>query len=406
MATLLKDNSMTLTDLSMKPVTFREKWITALAQVASTYFAVHAALALLTLFAPLFLLDNFSTNSLPLLHTFKQEWLQWDTAHYMGIAQNGYDRHWRAAFFPLYPLLERIGSFAVHSPFLVGLVVSNIANLGLLMVLYQLVKEDFGHHRARNAVLYLSIFPSAFFFAAAYTESLFLLLTLLSFYQIRHGRWWLAGFFGFFACLTRSTGIFLALPFVYEYLRTRGFSLKQIRLDIIALAMIPSGLIAFSVYCQWWLGDFLAWDHAQATWHHQLMAPWETLYLTIHTIRHGTPGLLSFQALHNLLDLSLILFVLVMVALMFIGPARLHREHMAYAVWAVPLVLFVLSVPIVWTPLLPLQSFPRFMLEAFPAFVIAGGIGRHRWFHEGYVLVSGSLFFLSCLLFLTGHWMV
>lgn len=405
MTMLVEERSVVPIAFSERTRSFYEEWIAALVQVTPVYLAIHTALALLTLFAPLFTLNDFSVNNLP-LHTLMQEWNRWDTGHYTAIAIHGYDGAWRTAFFPLFPLLERIGTLIFHDPFTVGLVIANLANLGLLMVLFQLIKEDFGHHRARNAVLYLSIFPSAFFFAAAYTESLFLFLALLSFYQMRRSRWWLAGLCGFFACITRSTGIFLVLPFVYEYLRLHSFSLKRIRLDVLALALIPTGLLVYSVYCQWKFRDALAWEHAQAVWYHQLMPPWKTLYLVVHTIRHGTPGLLSFQALHNLLDLLSIFFVLAMIALMFVGSTKLSREHMAYGVWSVPLVLFLLSVPVIGTPLLPLQSFPRFMLEIFPVFLVAGGLGEHRWFHESYVLVSGSLFFLSSLLFLTGHWMV
>jgi 4-amino-4-deoxy-L-arabinose transferase-like glycosyltransferase len=58
----------------------------------------------------------------------------------------------------------------------------------MLMVPYQLVREDFGSEIAERAVLYLAIFPTAFFFAAAYNESLFLCLALLSFYYMRHGQ--------------------------------------------------------------------------------------------------------------------------------------------------------------------------------------------------------------------------
>lgn len=402
MSLLLKESHALEVNATEKPVRPPRKWIAAFIQILPTYLAVHMALALLTLFTPLFLLNDFSVNALS-LHTLAQSWNRWDTGQYAAIAQNGYDGAWRTAFFPLFPLLERAGSFALHSPFLAGIVISNCSNLLMLVAFYQLVKEDFGHHQACRAILYISIFPSAFFFAASYTESLFLCLALISFYQIRHGHWWLAGIFGFMACLTRSAGIFLLFPFVYEYLRIQG--LKRIRFDILAIALVPLGLTTYSAYCLLRFGDALAWEHAQAVWFHQFMMPWQTLWITLKAIKHG-PGLLSFQTLHNLLDLLSIVFALIMTGLLVLGLWRLHREHLAYAVWSVPLALFLLSVPIIGTSLLPLQSFPRFMLEIFPVFIVAGGLGKHRWFHESYVLVSGSLFFLSCLVFLTGHWMV
>lgn len=76
-----------------------------------------------------------------------------------------------------------------HNPLIAGLFISNVAGLIMFVVLYQLVKEDFNGERGYHTVLYFSLFPAAFFFAAAYSESLFLCLSVLSFYHIRHGRW-------------------------------------------------------------------------------------------------------------------------------------------------------------------------------------------------------------------------
>src|SRR5437870_1747242 len=87
------------------------------------------------------------------------------------------------------------------NPLIAGLLISEIAGLVLLIVLYRLVQEDFDQERAFHTVLYLSIFPSAFFLAAGYNEALFICLTVLSFYCMRHGQWWLAGLFGLFANL-------------------------------------------------------------------------------------------------------------------------------------------------------------------------------------------------------------
>src|SRR5437899_10543020 len=102
-----------------------------------------------------------------------------------------------------------------HDPLIASMCISNIAFLVLLVVFYQLVKEDFDQERAERAILYLAVFPTAFFLAAGYTDALFLALALSCFYNMRRGHWWLAGLFGFFASLTRSAGVFLLVPFAY-----------------------------------------------------------------------------------------------------------------------------------------------------------------------------------------------
>ena len=70
------------------------------------------------------------------------------SGHFTAIASNGYDGAWRTAFFPLFPLLERAGAFLTHDPFIAGLIISNLAGLGVLVVLYRLVQEDFDTERA------------------------------------------------------------------------------------------------------------------------------------------------------------------------------------------------------------------------------------------------------------------
>ena len=54
-----------------------------------------------------------------------------------------------------------------------------------MVVLYRLAALDLPRRRAERAVLLTAIFPFAFFFGAVYTESTFLLFTLLAFYGFR-----------------------------------------------------------------------------------------------------------------------------------------------------------------------------------------------------------------------------
>lgn len=384
---------------------FYVTWLAALKSVLPVYTAVHIVFALLTLFAPLFLLNDFSSKNLRVA-TIWQSWNRWDTGHYTTIATKGYDGAWRTAFFPLFPFLEHIGAFITHNPFIAGLIISAIANLILLIVLYQLVKDDFGHEQAYKTVLYLSIFPSAFFFASAYTESVFLCFLLLSFYSLRKGQWVVAGLFGFFACLTRSAGIFLLLPFCVEYMRQHEWRWQKIRWSVVSIALVPAGLASYSLYCYRRFHDALSWSHAQTVWSHQFLFPWDTLLTTLRSIKNG-PGVLSFPSLHNLLDLSSILGVIALLILLFVGPQRLRKEHIAYTIYAVFLGLFLLCFPVMGDHPIPLQSVPRYMLEVFPIFIVAAAIGNtYRWFHSGYVLIASSLLAISCLLFLTGHWMI
>src|SRR5438093_4373641 len=150
-------------------------------------------------------------------------WNHWDAANFTRIAQYGYQTIYDTAFFPLFPLLVKCIAFLFgnNGYIAIGMILSNLALLGAFFVLYQIATDMLGEQVGRRTLLYLCIFPTAFFFFAAYNESLFLFLTASSFLAMRRQKWWLAGILGLFAALTRSAGLLLVIPYLYELWVTR-----------------------------------------------------------------------------------------------------------------------------------------------------------------------------------------
>ena len=377
------------------------KWYNACKKVLPIYLAIHLAYLILTYLATLVSLPNFSSKSLPLT-SLLHSWYRWDSGHFTHIATYGYDAAWRTAFFPLFSLLERGLAFLTYDLFVAGLIVANLAGFIMLVVLFRLVQDDFDSDLAYRTVLYLSVFPTAFFFAAAYNESLFLCLALLSFYYMRHGHWWLAGMFGFLASLTRSVGLLLLVPFLYEYLRQHDFKLRTIRFDLISSITIPAGLGIFTLFCYVRFHDPLAFSHSQAIWHHELHGPWHGLIDSFMAIiRHPV---LSFDSMHNMLDLSIGLLMLILVFLCFVGPWKFSRDRWSYGLYAIVIYLFSLLFPLAGG--FPLASVPRYMLEVFPAFIVLAAIGKKQQFNLYYLTLSEALLCFMLLQFLTGGWIV
>ena len=376
-------------------------WFAALRRVFPIYLATHLALLILTYCAALFSLANFSTKSLPLTTLFSS-WDRWDSSHFTYIASNGYTTAWRTAFFPVFPLLEHLLAFLTGNPFVAGLIISNVAGLLMLAVFYRLVLEDFDRAQAWNSALYLAVFPTAFFFAAAYNESLFLLFTLLSFYNMRRSSWWLAGLFGLLASFTRSAGICLLLPFCYEYLRQHDFSLRKVRIDALASAGAPAGIGIFALFCYYRFHDLLAFSHAQVVWSRSMHGPWHGLIDAEVIILHRAA--LSFDSIHNVIDLSMCLFVLALVVLAFIGPWKFPRAYRVYGLYAVIIYLFSLIFPI--SGGVPLGAFSRYMLEVFPAFIVLAAPGKKQQANLYYLMLSVPLLAFLLLQFLTGHWVI
>ncbi len=140
---------------------------------------------------------------------------RWDAVWYARIAEHGYgyevtlpngDVHSDLAFFPLFPLLERI--LSAVSPLDAagaGLLVSWTASLAAAWGVYRC-----GEHvvSARAGVLLAvlwGVYPTAFVQSMAYTETLFTAFAAWSLYAVLRGRWILAGLLCAGAGLTRPT---------------------------------------------------------------------------------------------------------------------------------------------------------------------------------------------------------
>ena len=196
-----------------------------------------------------------------------------DVAHYIGISKGGYlhapfdvtnARSQQFAFFPLHPLLLWLLGHVTDDLLIWGSVLSNFLFFLALVFLYKLTLA-FGYDDAiaGRAVFYLAAFPVSYFFSIPMTESLFVLLTVGSFYAAKRERWWLAGVLGLLAATTRLTAIML-LPALL-LLSWQMYRSLQIR-KILGLLLIPIGLFAYMFYSWWLSGDALAFNHAQVAW--------------------------------------------------------------------------------------------------------------------------------------------
>ena len=223
---------------------------------------------------------------------------------------------------------------------------------------------------------------------------------------MRRGRWWLAGLFGLFATLTRAAGILLVLLFLYEYLRQHDFRLARMRLDLISSVLIPAGLAIFSFYCSIRFHDFLAFSHAEKiAWNRELQVPWYGMVGASTTIiQNGLKGVLSFASIHNVIDLSAGLLILILVVLSFIGPWKFPKELRSYALYGAAFYLFSILFPA--TGKLPLGALSRYLLYVFPAFVTLYVILRKERANLYCVILSVCLLSFLSLQFLTGHWMI
>ncbi len=368
------------------------------------FVATRAALIAVTYFGYILLTASQYSSTPVNVAKFFNTWNHWDAVNYIRIAQYGYQTQKDLAFFPLFPLLISCVSHILGSwsYLFVGTLLSNGALLGTLFLLYQLAQEIAGEQVARRTILYLCIFPTAFFFFAAYNESLFLVFLLGAFLAMRRQRWWLAGILGLFAALTRSAGILLVLPFLYELWQTR----KHIRASKLSLvsgtlagALIPLGTLLFSVYCWLTVRNPLAFVTVQDDYGRHLEWPWQGIWQGITALLFAQPFGSANQA-HLLLDLSATLGFLLLA---FLGWRKLP---MSYNLWVCILFLYILLDPAMDKPDILLSN-QRFVLEMFPAFITLALLSvRHPRLHQALILIFPSLLATLSILFVMNRWLV
>ena len=159
-----------------------------------------------------------------------------DGVHYLGIAQHGYIYQFTQVFFPLYPILIKLFSLITLDNFLLsGLLISNLAFLCGLIILFRLIKETYDEKIALWSCLFLLVFPTSFYFGAVYTEGLFFLLITSSFYFYYKKKIILACLVGSIASATRLAGLFLTPSLVAK----RDFK------SLIPILIIPLGFLAY-----------------------------------------------------------------------------------------------------------------------------------------------------------------
>ena len=307
-----------------------------------------------------------------------EPWQRWDTLHYQAIAERGYGAFDSALFVPpLYPGLIRLTSRLIYSDSLLSaLIVSNVAALAGMAAFYSLARAEAADpSRARRAVLYLSIFPTGFFWFAGYTESLLLLFSSVALLAARRSRWLVSGLAAGLAALSRLTGALLIVP-------VGASALLAVRKDrswrpIVAAGGALLGALAFPLYV--WLGmglSPLAPIEVQAARAQGGFAfPGVNLTIAIQRLAGGEANFA------DVFDLALLL--------LFIG--------LAVPVWrqlSRPLALFYLGYLLLHlsrvAEIAPLLGMARYVLVLFPAYLVLAGWGRRPWIHRLIVYLSAA----------------
>jgi Gpi18-like mannosyltransferase len=299
-----------------------------------------------------------------LFNLFITPWYRWDTVHYLDLAENGYTSDSKTTVWPpLYPLLIKLIALITNSYLLSGIIVSNLAFLCALYLLYLLISTEYSEEVAQRSLLYLIIFPTAFFFVAPYSESLFLALSVGFFLAIKKQKWWVAGFLGICAVLTRLQGIFLVVPLIWIFFQNlinrKGISRKLNCRSLIPISVISAAFILYFLSIHFVLGREWPWMTLQSNWSQKLGLPWEGMISNIKILIGITP-LISVSYISTFFD---VLTLLGGIVLLIITRMQLKKEYLLYSIT----LLLLFSIKLNQNGFLVSTS--RYVLSIFPLYI-------------------------------------
>ena len=340
-------------------------------------------------------LENYLTNP------YLWAWGNFDGEHYISIARLGYG-FGEHAFFPLYPILIRIvsdiGGF--KSPYLLnlaGILISNISFFIGLTGFYKLLRLDFSERFSRLAIVFLLVFPTSFYFAGVYTESLFFVLAVWSFYFARRGNFLFASLLGVLLTATRFVGlVILPVILVEWFLQNRKKESFLKTFPGITLA-IPTGLLAYMYYLKRTTGDMFAFFNSLKTFGEQRSSHLITLpqvfYRYIFKILPGLNTGFFPVIFTTVLEFAIGGIFLLLSLLAFL------RMRLSYSV-------FLFLGYLIPTFSGSFSSLPRYVLVLFPVYILTAQLLEKR---KAYLIAFGVISFIflaiSFALFARGYWL-
>lgn len=331
---------------------------------------------------PIAYIYNYINSDLSFNSVFLYPWANFDGIHYLNIAHYGYTN--QARFFPLFPLVLKTTSASL----VVSIILVTIIFFLALYFFQKLIVLDFSNQIAKKSFIYLLFFPTSFFFVSIYSEGLFLLLAILSFYCARKDKWLLAIICAMLLMTTRFVGIAILPALLYEFVTNKKNKLLKLALFLIA----PLGIIAYSLFNLYKWHNFFYFIAAQGglgnnrTVSQIVLFP-QTIFRYLK-ILSTVP--ISYEWGVALLELAS--FLVAMFLLYFAWKKKIRTSYLIYA--------FINFAIIISTG--TFSALPRYVLTIFPIF-IALAIIQRRVFKFFYIFFSAILLFVLLMFFSRGY---
>jgi hypothetical protein len=341
--------------------------------------------------------DNFLPN-----HPFLDGWARWDASHYIAVARFGYGNPASPSpdggigFFPLYPLLMRAVATLTGQTdsnaglAVIGISLSTVMFLGATALLARLSIDFLEYDEARFAVMLFAVAPFAFFYTAAYTESLFVLEVISAVWFARRGQWWRAAIMAALASATRLVGLAVIGGVLYAAWRSR----KPLP-DLVGMAAVgASGFVAFMLYLWVKFDNPTAYFDTQARWGGWSEHVWFYVKLFLTRPREALSGDPRHLIIIHNVALGLIALALVPIIIRRLDPTAA----------GISVLLIVGQFLITWV------SLGRYLMPAigiyFAMALITSRTSRYSWARETILALSLVSMTALALLYAHGFWVV
>ncbi len=341
---------------------------------------------------------------------FIQDSANFDGVNYLHIARYGYGLY-QQAFFPLFPLLIHIFSFVTNGNyFIAGFLLSNVSFLiGIIVFKKYLQSIGIKPKEIFWVFLFLLLFPTAFFFGAVYTESLFFLLFVLVLYFLQKRQYWLVSICCILASFTRLIGIFLCIPIfftvivqqqrLHTFWQKRKFTYQNLRHFLptcgktMVLIFSPLlGLLIYMGYLVYTVHNPLAFYSTQSNFNagrsttSLILLP-QVYYRYLNIFIHAQPNLIYWVAV-----LEFFIFNLVLLVLLYDLWALRQQKNLLNRLSLIGLNLFSLINIVLPTLTGTMSSVPRYALLSLPFFIRLGLINNK--------VIKGTLLILFIALYI------
>jgi hypothetical protein len=324
---------------------------------------------------------------------------KFDSGWYLAIIEWGYGKPppdgkpSNHAFFPLYPTAAKVlrDTFALDG-FHAGLIVTCLCLFLAMSRFFREGVERLGEREAWASLAFLLLFPTAFFLAAVYAESMFLLFALLAFRDARRGTAGKTALWGFLLGLTRASALAVAPALFLAALEKRpGEERRQWGRALIAGA-VPTATVFL-----WIFG--VGWIYGEPGLFFRSMEGWHRGTSSVSGIGAWFFSMgLRFKHMSWRTDPSLALDYGVAIVFVLVGIYQLVRKRWSDAAWTGAGIALPMTTGLS-------GGMPRFLLVVYPVYyaLTEGSRDRPR-LRLAWWILSGLLLLAAAARFVNWHW--